>query len=395
LLRSANYIGDAAAVRADVFARTDWLAVIEAGRGAAHELYLRATEGLPERAIRHVPAVLWHLPLAEGAQPRWPEPRGVNPVAAQLGRLGIAASVEAQPGGHFRVRYRLPASPPLVSIVVPTRDAVGHLAACVGSVLERSSYQNYELVVVDNQSRDPAALDFLRGAAQRPRVRVLRYDAPFNFSAINNYAAAQANGDVLCLLNNDTEVITPDWLDEMLGHLLQPGVAVVGAKLYYSDGRVQHAGDTVGPGGCAHHLHSLIEHDAPGYCDRAVLAQDLSAVTAACLMTWRARYLELGGLDERNLPVAFNDVDYCLRVREAGYRVVWTPYAELYHHESVSRGKDDSPEKVERARREVGYMRRRWEHVMQHDPFYNPNLSYQRPDFSLSNAPMVAKPWRN
>jgi GT2 family glycosyltransferase len=200
-------------------------------------------------------------------------------------------------------------------------------------------------------------------------------------------------GEALCLLNNDTEVITPDWLEEMLGNLIQPGVGVVGAKLYFDDGRVQHAGDTVGPGGCAHHLHSYLEHDAPGYCGRAVQAQELSAVTGACLLTWRKLYQDLGGLDEANLPVAFNDVDYCLRVREAQRRVVWTPYAELYHHESVSRGKDESAEKIARARRELHFMRKRWKHVLHHDPFYNPNLSYERPDFSLSHAPAIPKPW--
>jgi GT2 family glycosyltransferase len=224
-------------------------------------------------------------------------------------------------------------------------------------------------------------------------VNVFRYDRPFNFSAINNFAVRQARGTVLCLLNNDTEVISPDWLEEMVGHLLQARVGVVGAKLYYADGRVQHAGDAVGPGGCANHLHSSLDHDDPGYCRRAMLAQDLSAVTAACLVTWRKLYLGLGGLDEKRLAVAFNDVDYCLRVRAAGQRVVWTPHAELYHHESVTRGADDSWRRKLHARREVAEMRGRWANVMRRDPFYNPNLSYDQPDFSPSRMPRVKKPW--
>jgi GT2 family glycosyltransferase len=179
----------------------------------------------------------------------------------------------------------------------------------------------------------------------------------------------------------------------MLGRLIQPGVGAVGAKLFFADGRVQHAGDTVGPGGCANHLHHLLPGDAPGYMHRAVLAQDMSAVTGACLMTPRSLYLSLGGLNEQDLPVAFNDVDYCLRLRAAGWRVVWTPYAELYHYESVSRGSDETPEKRARADGEVAYMIKHWRHVMQHDPFYNPNLSYTRPDFSLSHAPLVERPW--
>jgi GT2 family glycosyltransferase len=224
-------------------------------------------------------------------------------------------------------------------------------------------------------------------------VRLLRFDRPFNFSAINNFGAEHARGEVLCLLNSDTEVISTDWLEEMVGHLTQDRVGVVGAKLFYPDGRVQHAGDAVGPGGCADHMHWMIARDDPGYCNRAVVAQDLSAVTGACLITWKNLYQRLGGLDEKNLKIAFNDVDYCLRVREAGYRVVWTPHAELYHHESVTRGRDQSEETKSRTRREADYMRSRWRGVMKHDPFYNPNLSYERPDFSLNVAPTVERPW--
>src|SRR6185436_9610159 len=212
--------------------------------------------------------------------------------------------------------------------------------------------------------------------------RVLRYEREFNYSAINNFAAREARGEVLLLLNNDTEVITPDWLEEMLGHLHQEGVGAVGAKLLFPHGQVQHAGDAVGPGGCADHMHEGIGRDDPGYCYRAVVAQEVSAVTGACLMTWKTLYQKLGGLDEKKLPVAFNDVDYCLRVQEAGLRVIFTPHAQLYHHESASRG-GRSPD------REAGVMRRRWKSRMRHDPYYNPNLSYRTPDFSLSDMPRV------
>ena len=392
LLRSTNYIGCSGAVRADTLAQAGGLSLAGLRAQDSHDLLLRVSERLRAESVRHIPAVLWHLPALQGAPHRSALPEA-NPVAAHLTRVGVAATVEEPSPGCYRVRYRLPSEPPLISIVVPTRDAREHLRACVESVLGASSYRNVELIVVDNQSVEPQTLTYLTDLAGQPRVRVMRYARPFNYSAINNFAVAQAAGQVVCLLNNDTEVITPDWMEEMLGHLIQPGVGVVGAKLLFRDGRVQHGGDTVGPGGCANHLHYLIERDAPGYCGRAKLAQDLSAVTAACLMTWRDLYLNLGGLDERNLPVAFNDVDYCLRAREAGYRVVWTPYAELYHYESISRRVDDTPEKAARARRESAYMRKRWRRLMRHDPFYNPNLSYERPDFSLSSAPMVRKPW--
>jgi GT2 family glycosyltransferase len=318
----------------------------------------------------------------------------MDPVVNHLRRLGVPAKVNESASGLYRVRYELPEKPPLISVIIPTLDAPDYLRNCVDSLLEKSSYRNFEVLVIDNQSTHPEALRYLQGLRKKSEVRVLSYKRPFNYSAINNFANRHANGEILCLLNNDTEVISEDWMEEMLGRLLQPGVGVVGAKLYYSDGRVQHAGDAVGPGGCADHLHSMIEKDDPGYCNRAMLAQDLSAVTAACLMTSRKLFTDLGGLDAKNLPVSFNDVDYCLRVRAKGLRVIWTPHAELYHHESISRGKDLTEEQVLKTKREANYMRRRWKHLMSHDPFYNPNLSYNRPDFSLNTAPIIKKPWR-
>lgn len=399
LLRSSNYIGAAVAVRSDLAAAVSAVPFADVQMAMAtavadqglHAFLLRASERLSAKEVHHVPAVLLHLPRQD-TLPADSE-RSLGSVEDHLFRLSLGARVSLSAHGYCRVRYLLPAAPSMVTIVVPTRDGLTHLRACVESVLTMSTYRNFELVVVDNQSAQAETLEYLAVMQAHPQVRVLRYPQPFNYAAINNYAATVARGEALCLLNDDTEVITPDWLEEMLGHLMQPDVGVVGAKLYFGDGRVQHAGDTVGPGGCAHHLHSFLERDAPGYCGRAVQAQDLSAVTGACLLTWRSLYEELGGLDEVNLPVAFNDVDYCLRVREAKRRVVWTPYAELYHHESVSRSKDESPEKAAQAVREVQFMRKRWEHVLDHDPFYNPNLSYERPDFSLSVAPLIARPW--
>ncbi|MFZ0255868.1 MAG: glycosyltransferase family 2 protein [Gammaproteobacteria bacterium] len=392
LLRSTNYIGCAAAVRADVWSSTgDWFTAADATMWPGlHDLWLRLSEQLRDDQIRHVCAPLVHVPL--GLDQRF-DTDSPEAVARHLRRVGVRGEARADRKGHYRVHYALPQSCPLASIIVPTRDRLEHLQPCVESLLGNTTYREFELVVVDNQSSDPDTLTYLEEIARRKPVRVLHYAHPFNFSAINNFAVREARGEFVCLLNNDTEVISPDWLEEMLSRLLQPEVGAVGAKLYFADGRVQHGGDTVGPGGCANHLHHLLPRDAPGYLSRAVLAQDLSAVTGACLMTRRALYLSLGGLNEKDLPIAFNDVDYCLRLREANWRVVWTPYAALYHHESVSRGRDESPEKKARAQQEVAYMIRRWGHVMHHDPFYNPNLSYARPDFSLSHAPLVNRPW--
>jgi len=389
LLRSTDYIGPAAAFRADLLAELSPPPLPD-----GHDLLLRTAERLDKTQIAHIHAVLFHLPPAKPEPlPADPADEGQNPVAAHLERQGIEALVERCPRDHYRIRYALPSDPPLVSIVIATRDQYRILDCCLQSIFAKTTYPRYEVLVVDNQSSDPESLHYLTRLAKRPEVRVLPYDHPFNFAAINNFAASRAKGDVLCLLNNDTEVITRGWLEEMVSHLLQPDVGVVGAKLFYSDGLVQHGGDVVGPGGCANHLHSCLPGDAPGYCDRAILAQELSAVTAACCVTRRALYNHLGGFDAKHLPVAFNDVDYCLRVREAGLRVIWTPYAQLYHYESYSRGTDDTPEKRLRAKQEAAYMRKRWKHVMRHDPYYNPNLSYARPDFSLNHAPLVRKPW--
>lgn len=382
LARSAGFVGSAFALRGHVLTR----ALATCGVGTPYELVLEATTQLEDSAICHIPAVLFHYGTAE---------RTVTDSSAlerHFRRHQVAATVCEQ-GEYLRVRYALPRTLPTVSIVVPTCDALHYLQTCVDSLLQKTSWPNYELLVVDNQSSEPATLEYFEQISRHHNIKVLRYDEPFNFSSINNFAVAHASGDVICLLNNDTEVISPDWLEEMVSRLLQPGIGVVGTRLYFSDGRVQHAGDVLGPGGCATHLHGTLEADEPGYMHRAVLAQDLSAVTAACLVTHKALYQQLGGLDETNLTVAFNDVDYCLRVREAGLRVIYTPYAELYHHESVSRGKDDSPEKKARARRESDYMRSRWGHIIERDPFYNPNLNYSQPDFKLGKIPRVGWPW--
>lgn len=438
LARSTNYIGQLVSVRGSGLVRAGGVGLNDCF-GDQHDLVLRVCDVLAAEEIQHIPSILIHrggdaLPnteprsstrgLAESRRRIFYPPNGAGvsedshlvdqpgtgvqvaehpvgavadsgaaPVIAHLIRNGISATVSETSPGVYRVKYGLPHVLPMVSILVPTRDAFDLLKRCIESIVDKTTYPNYEIVVIDNQTADANALEYLAKITSNPRVRVLRYDLPFNYSAINNFGVGQARGEVLCLLNNDTEVISPDWIAEMLGHLVQSRVGVVGAKLLYPDGRVQHAGDVVGVGGVANHLHAFIAHDAPGYSSRAVLAQDLSAVTAACMMTWRSLYSELGGLDAENLTVAFNDVDYCLRVRETGFRVVWTSHAELYHHESVSRGIDDTPAKQARAKAEAKYMRTRWRDVMTRDPFYNPNLSYERPDFSLSHAPLVQRPW--
>ena len=285
------------------------------------------------------------------------------------------------------MRFALPEPAPLVSLIIPTRDHAALLQTCLDSVLERSSYPAYEILVIDNGSVEPetAAL-FARLPGDR--VRVLRDDAPFNYSALNNRAAREARGELLCLMNNDIEVLTPDWLEEMVSFAAQPDIGCVGARLWYPDGRLQHGGVIHGLGGVAGHSHKYAPRDYVGYFHRAVLHQDFSAVTAACLVVRKAVYEQVGGLDE-SLAVAFNDVDFCMRVREAGYRNVWTPYAEMIHHESVTRGQEDNPEKQARFAGEIRRMQARWGDAILREPAYSPNLSLDHEDFSLAWPPRV------
>lgn len=392
-LQSIHYQGAAVVMRANAVAKAGGLTP-DCCRHGNYDLLLRMVDSCGQR-IAHIPAVLYHRGSTPGGAGGWEDPCWcAGALRAHFARTNVAADVIAA-AGHRRVRYRLPEAPPLVSIIVPTRDALALLRQCVASVLQKTAYPRYEVLVIDNRSVEAETLAYLAGLGERPEVRVLRYDGPFNFSAINNFAAREAGGELLCLLNNDTSVITADWLDEMVGHLLQRGVGAVGAKLYYPSGRVQHAGVAMGLGGPANHLHTGLARDAPGYCNRAQVAQECSAVTAACLLTWKNLYARLGGLSERWLPVTFNDIDYCLRLQDAGYRVVFTPYAELMHHESATRGRDIGFGKWLRLERELRYMRMRWARRMKRDPYYNLNLSYRRADFSFNERPNVPRPWSN
>jgi GT2 family glycosyltransferase len=282
-----------------------------------------------------------------------------------------------------------------VSIIVPTRNQQAVLKQCIESILSSTEHIACEIIVMDNGSDEPATLAYLASIAAHPRVRVLRDELPFNYSRLNNRAVALARGEYVVLLNNDTEVISPDWLQTMLGIMSQSDVGAVGAKLLYSNGSVQHGGVIIGLGGVAGHAHLHRARSEGGYFGRAQLQQEFGAVTGACLMVRKRDYEAVGGLDETNLAIAFNDVDLCLKLRALGRRIVWTPFAELFHHESLSRGKEDTPEKQRRFADEVRFMRSRWhEDLVRGDPGYNPNLSLRFRDFALAGSPRVEKPWR-
>ena len=366
-----------------------------------YDLTLRAVEATEPARIRHIPAILYHwrvfpdsaafstvdLPRATAAAHK--------ALTEHFQRRGVAATVETSPStARFtRIRYALPAKLPRVSLIVPTRDKVDLLKGCVDGLLHRTDYPDLEILIVDNNSEEAATFAYFDTLKDEPRVRVLTYKAPFNYSSINNFAAAEATGELLGLINNDIEVMEPGWLAEMVSHALRPEVGAVGAKLYYADGTIQHAGVVTGICGVAGHVHKGLTRDAYGYFSRAQLTQDLSCVTAACLILRKEIFDEVGGLNSEKLAVAFNDVDFCLRIREKGHLVVWTPFAELYHLESASRGPDTAPDKVKRFMGEVAYMQERWGDSLLADPYYNPNLTLDAENFGLAFPPRTVKPW--
>ncbi|MEP6686584.1 MAG: glycosyltransferase family 2 protein, partial [Verrucomicrobiota bacterium] len=286
---------------------------------------------------------------------------------------------------------------PLVSIVIPTRDWVHLLEACVTSILNKTTYPDFEIIIVDNGSRDSAALAYLAAVAREPRVRVLRRDEEFNYSRLNNVAVQSSEAEFVALVNNDIVVSTPEWLDEMVGRAMSPEVGAVGPRLLYPDGRIQQAGVILGAGlhGVAEVAHRGLPRDDPGYFGRAGCAQELSAVGAACMVVRRKVYLEVGGFDEERLKVAFNDIDFCLKLRARGYRIIYTPYAELFHLEHASRGHENTEGKKERFAAEIAYMKEKWGAALHFDPAYNPNLSLCDELFALAFPPRVTKPWRS
>jgi O-antigen biosynthesis protein len=361
------------------------------------DLALRCVEHLRFEEIGHIPKVLYHWRAIQGSTARGVDQKGyahhagLRALREHFARQGAAVDVMELDGirGAFRVRRALPDDHPLVSIVIPTRDKVDLLRRCVASILELTTYRCYEIVIVDNQSSEASTLEYLSEVEGHHRVRVLKHDLPFNYSRMNNDAVRQCRGDLICLLNNDVEVITPDWLEEMVSHALRPEVGAVGAMLYYPNDTIQHAGVIIGAHGVAAHPYSGMPRGYHGQMARARLTQAMSAVTAACMVVRRETFEKVGGLDSA-LQVAFNDVDFCLRLRQRGYLNIWTPFAELYHWESASRGLEDTPEKYERFEREVDFMAHRWHSQLASDPYYNPNLTLSGEPFALAFPPRVA-----
>lgn len=347
-------------------------------------------EALSRHHVKRIPIVLASVKKDKNQQrvlPILTAKTWQQRVQLAISKAGYVANVTQDiKNGICRISRPLPTVAPMVDIIIPTRDKKDVLEACIDSVIERTDYPNYRILVVDNDSKETDTENYYSRMLKDKRIRLLRYVGSFNYSAINNYAVAESDAPILVLLNNDTEVISRCWLDELVGHAVRKDIGCVGAKLYYSNGRVQHGGVIVGITGVAGHAHRYSDRYAKGYCNRLVSTQNMSAVTGACLAIKRKTFMEAGGLDQECLGVAWNDVDLCLKVQQLGYRNLWTPYAELFHHEGLSRGADDTREKIERVDSERRVMIDRWKLDTYSDPAYHPSLTRHSENFVLNNA---------
>ncbi|MCF8367145.1 MAG: glycosyltransferase family 2 protein [Bacteroidales bacterium] len=362
-----------------------------------YDLALRCIEQIDPSQIVHIPSILYQWRQHKESTAEKTGNKSYAVIAGQralqehLQRTGTKAEVEILPMSYYRIKYKLPQNLPFVSIIIPTRNNKIILEQCIQSILSKTDYPNYELLVIDNKSDHDDTLNYFAEISKHSRISVLKDERPFNFSAINNRAVQLSKGDFILFLNDDTEVISSGWLSEMVSILLQPGVGAVGAKLLYPNETIQHAGVILGIGGVGGHVHKRMNINNYGYFGRAILMQEFSALTAACLLVRTTIFDKVGGFDEVNLAIAFNDVDLCLKIREKGYRLVFTPFAQLYHHESVSRGDDLHPDKVDRFNMENNFMLGKWQETLRNDQAYNPNLTLEREDFSLAWPPRAGK----
>ena len=355
-----------------------------------YDFIFRCIEAVDPSEIYHIPKILYHWRCHEDSTAENPESKmyafeaGKRAIEAHYERTGIHAEVyKGEFLGLYRTRF-IRDHDPLISIIIPNKDHIDDLKRCMDSIDKKSTYRNYEYIIVENNSTDEKTFQYYKELeASNPKAHVVYWDREFNYSAINNYGATFAKGEYLLLLNNDTEIINEDCLEELLGYCMRSDVGAVGARMYYEDDTIQHAGVVIGFGGIAGHCFVLQPRGTTGYCHRIICAQDYSAVTAACMLVKREAFDKVGGLTEE-LAVAFNDIDFCMKLRAADYLIVYNPYAELYHYESKSRGLEDTPEKVARFNKEIQTFEKRWPDILRNgDPYYNPNLTLKSQDFSL------------
>lgn len=387
LLCTVNYICHLFVVKKELLGKVGLLRP-EFDGAQDYDFIFRCVEATEH--IYHIPKILYHWRSHEDSTAENPESKmyafdaGQKAIEAHFQRIGVKAEVyKGEYLGLYRTRY-IREYDPLISIIIPNKDHIEDLERCISSIEQKSTYGNYEYIIVENNSTEEKTFEYYKELEKRnSKVRVVYWDGVFNYSEINNYGISYAKGEYLLLLNNDTEIINDDWMEELLGYCMRPDVGIVGARLYYEDDTVQHAGVVLGFGGIAGHCFVQQPRGNTGYCHRIICAQNYSAVTAACMMVKREAFDKVGGLSP-DLAVAFNDIDFCLKVRDAGYLVVYNPYVELYHYESKSRGLEDTPEKRERFAREIATLESHWPEIFaKPDPYYNPNLTLKSQDFSL------------
>ncbi len=387
LLCTVNYICHLLVVKKELLDKAGGLRP-EYDGAQDYDLIFRCTEQAEK--ISHVPKILYHWRYHEGSTSENPESKkyafeaGARAIKAHFDRIGIETEIYAgEFPGLYRTRY-IRKYDPLISIIIPNKDHIDDLERCISSIEKKSTYRNYEYVIVENNSTESSTFDYYEKLKRRlPNVKVVVWKGPFNYSDINNFAVDYADGEYYLLLNNDTEVIAPEWMEELVGYCMRPDVGIVGARLYYEDDTIQHAGVVLGFLGLVGHCFVQQKREATGYCHRIICAQNYSAVTAACMLVKAKVFREVGGFSH-DLAVAFNDVDFCLKVTHAGYLIVYDPYVELYHYESKSRGLEDTPEKQERFARETATLEKHWPGIFtEPDPYYNVNLTLKSQDFSL------------
>ena len=390
LLRSNNYICHFFVVRKSIVEKAGGFRK-EFDGAQDYDFIFRCTENAGE--VLHVPEILYHWRTHKASTADNPASKmyafeaGKRAIEAHLERTGTKGEVShTQDLGFYRVKYPVQGKP-LVSVIIPNKDEKETLQTCLEMLEKNTGYQNFEIIIVENNSTTDEIFRYYKELSGNRKIHLLRWGKEFNYSAINNFATAHAKGEYLLFLNNDVKSINPDWLEEMLGVCQRPEVGGVGAKLIYPDNTIQHAGCVIGMGGIAGHMFVDMPADHTGYLHKASLLQDMSAVTAACLLMKKEVFEQAGGFTEE-LAVAFNDVDLCLKVRKNGYLIVYDPYAKLYHMESKTRGAEDSKEKVRRFQTEIEYMRCHWIDILKNgDPCYNKNLSLTKWNYSLKPIP--------
>ena len=394
LLRSNNYICHFFVVRRSIVQKVGGFCQ-EFDGAQDHDFIFRCIETAEK--VGHIPEILYHWRTHKASTADNPASKmyafdaGKRAIEAHLKRTGTEGIVSHTPDlGFFRVKYPVQGQP-LVSVIIPNKDEKETLKACIDSIREKTEYPNYEIIIVENNSTTDEIFQYYKELSQDPRIRLLRWKKEFNYSAINNYGVRHANGEYLLFLNNDVTVITPGWIKELLGVCQRPEVGAAGVKLIYPDNTIQHAGCVIGLGGIAGHMFVDMPANRTGYLHKASILQDMSAVTAACMMMKRTAFEEAGGFTEK-LSVAFNDVDLCLKVRKNHKLIVYDPYVQLYHMESKTRGAEDNKEKVRRFQEEIEYMRCQWLDILKKgDPYYNKNLSLTKWNYSLRPLPGMTK----